>query len=154
MMLLGAFGAVALALALVGVYGVVSYIVAQRTREIGIRIALGAQRGQVLRLVLAGAMRPVLAGLAVGAVGAMFAARLLGTLLLCREAWRSGRPRGDRLAPRRRGGRRVARAWRAGHAGRSGDRPQGRMTPRQESIGCPRLATATSAGRRTSSPMR
>jgi putative ABC transport system permease protein len=81
MMLLGAFGTVALALAIVGVYGVVSYLVAQRTREIGIRVALGAQRGQVLRLVVLGAMRPVAAGLAVGTVGAIFAARLLGTLL-------------------------------------------------------------------------
>jgi putative ABC transport system permease protein len=81
MMLLGAFGAVALALAIVGVYGVVSYGVTQRTREIGIRVALGAGRSQVLRLVLFGAMRPVAAGLLVGAVGAVFAARLLGTLL-------------------------------------------------------------------------
>jgi predicted permease len=81
MMLLAAFGAVALALAVVGVYGVVSYAVSQRTREIGIRVALGARRGQVLRLVLLGAMRPVAAGLALGAVGAVFASRLLGTLL-------------------------------------------------------------------------
>jgi predicted permease len=81
MMLLGAFGAVAFTLAVLGVYGVVSYVVTQRTREIGIRVALGARRGQVLRLVVMGAMRPVLAGLAIGAVGAVFAARLLGTLL-------------------------------------------------------------------------
>jgi predicted permease len=81
MMLLAAFGAVALALAVVGVYGVVSYAVSQRTREIGIRVALGARRGQVLRLVLLGAMRPVAAGLAIGAAGAVFASRLLGTLL-------------------------------------------------------------------------
>ena len=81
MMLLGAFGAVAFALAVVGVYGVVSYVVTQRTREIGIRVALGARRGQVLRLVVMGAMRPVMAGLAIGAVGAVFASRLLGTLL-------------------------------------------------------------------------
>jgi putative ABC transport system permease protein len=81
MMLLGAFGAVALALAVIGVYGVVSYVVARRTREIGIRVALGARRGQVLTLVVFGAMRPVVAGLAVGTVGAIFASRLLGTML-------------------------------------------------------------------------
>jgi len=81
MMLLGAFGIVALVLAVVGVYGVVSYLVTQRTREIGIRVALGAQREQVLRMIVAGAMRPVAVGIAVGAAGAVFASRLLGTLL-------------------------------------------------------------------------
>jgi putative ABC transport system permease protein len=81
MMLLGAFGLVAFVLAVVGVYGVVSYVVTQRTREIGIRVALGARRAQVLRLVVMGAMRPVIAGLAIGSIGAVFAARLLGTLL-------------------------------------------------------------------------
>jgi len=79
--LLGAFGAVALALAIVGVYGVVSCLVNQRTREIGIRVALGARRGQVMALVVSGAMRPVLGGIAAGGIGAVFAARLLGTLL-------------------------------------------------------------------------
>ena len=81
MLLLAAFGAVALALAVVGIYGVVSCAVTQRTREIGIRMALGARRAAVIRLVLMGAMRPVAAGLAVGAVGAAFASRLLGALL-------------------------------------------------------------------------
>ena len=81
MMLLAAFGAVALALALIGVYGVVSYTVMQRTREIGIRVALGARRGSVIRLVLWSAMRPVAVGVAAGAIGAVFASRLLGTLL-------------------------------------------------------------------------
>jgi putative ABC transport system permease protein len=81
MMLLGAFGAVALVLAVVGVYGVVSYLVSQRTREIGIRVALGARRAQVLRLVVMEAMRPVIAGLLIGSIAAVFAGRLLGTLL-------------------------------------------------------------------------
>jgi putative ABC transport system permease protein len=81
MMLLGAFGVIALMLAVVGVYGVVSYIVAQRTREIGIRMALGARSAEVLRLVVWGALRPVVVGLAIGAIGAFFAARLLGNLL-------------------------------------------------------------------------
>ena len=81
MILLSAFGAVALVLAVVGVYGVVSYVVTQRTREIGIRMALGARSGQVIRLIVKGAMGPVLAGVALGAVGAVFAARLLGSLL-------------------------------------------------------------------------
>jgi putative ABC transport system permease protein len=81
MILLGAFGAVALALAVVGVYGVVSYVVTQRLREIGIRVALGARRGEVIRLVMAGAMKPVAAGLVAGAASAVAAARLLGTLL-------------------------------------------------------------------------
>ena len=81
MLLLSVFGVVALTLAMVGVYGVVSYVVAQRTREIGIRVALGARRGQVIRLVLWSAMRPVFAGILFGGVGAVFASRLLGSLL-------------------------------------------------------------------------
>ena len=79
-------GLVAFALAVVGVYGVVSYVVTQRTREIGIRVALGARRQQVLRLVVMGAMRPVIVGLVIGSVGAVFAARLLGTLLFSVKA--------------------------------------------------------------------
>ena len=81
MQLLGLFSLVALTLATIGVYGVVSYLVAQRTREMGIRVALGAHRSQVIGLVIVGSLLPIGLGLAVGIAGALAASRLLGTLL-------------------------------------------------------------------------
>jgi putative ABC transport system permease protein len=78
--LLLAFGTVALALAAVGIYGVVAFTVAERTGEIGVRMALGATRGGVLRLVLGDAMRVVGVGLAAGTVGALLLARVAATL--------------------------------------------------------------------------
>jgi len=75
------FALLALLLALIGVYGVMAYVVAQRTREIGIRMALGAARGEVVRLVLGRGLRIVLAGTALGLVGAYLGARAIESQL-------------------------------------------------------------------------
>jgi ABC-type antimicrobial peptide transport system permease subunit len=80
-LVLGAFGALALLLAAVGLYGVISHSVSRRTREVGIRMALGAQRGQVLRLILAEGGRLALVGIGLGAVASAAAGRLLEALL-------------------------------------------------------------------------
>ena len=79
--LLGLFGILALVLATVGIYSVLAYVVAQRTHEIGIRMALGAQRRDVLRLVVGQGMRAVLIGVAIGIAAALALSRLLSQLL-------------------------------------------------------------------------
>lgn len=81
MTLLGSFAGLALILALVGIYGVISWTVAQRTREIGIRVALGASASQVLRSVVGYGMKLSAAGLILGFAGAFAARRLLSTLV-------------------------------------------------------------------------
>jgi putative ABC transport system permease protein len=81
MRLLAAFALVALVLAAVGIAGVVSYSVTQRTQEIGIRLALGAQPGDVLRLIVRGSLSWTLAGLAVGLVAALALGRYMETLV-------------------------------------------------------------------------
>jgi putative ABC transport system permease protein len=79
--LLSAFAAVALMLATVGIAGVVAYTVSRMTRDIGVRLALGADRRDILRLVLRQALSPTLAGLAIGIAAALVATRALATLL-------------------------------------------------------------------------
>ena len=85
--LAGLFGIVALLLAAVGLYGVTAYTVAQRTREIGIRMALGAERRKVVHLVLSGASKRVLAGLLLGLPLAVGAGRLISSQLYGVSSW-------------------------------------------------------------------
>jgi predicted permease len=81
MVLLGVFGTLALVLASVGVYGVISYWVTQRTHEIGVRIALGAQSAEVQRMVLWNSLRLAILGIAIGLAGALAATRALRGLV-------------------------------------------------------------------------
>jgi ABC-type antimicrobial peptide transport system permease subunit len=79
--MLAVFAGIALLLALGGSYGVTSYLVSQRTRELGIRVALGAKRSDISRAVLAGSISIVAAGVALGIGGAIGAGRFLASLL-------------------------------------------------------------------------
>jgi predicted permease len=80
--MLGVFAAVALVLAIGGIYGVLSYVVGQRTRELGIRMALGARKAQMLRLVVGDGLRLAGAGILIGLLGAFATMRVLSTMLL------------------------------------------------------------------------
>jgi predicted permease len=85
--IVGSFAAVALLLSVVGLYGVIAYSVSQRTREIGVRMALGAQRSTVYRLVMKEAAYLIAIGLAAGLVGSLAAATLIRNLLFGTKAW-------------------------------------------------------------------
>jgi len=89
-LLLSAFALLALVLAAVGIIGVVSYSVSQRTHEIGIRMALGACASDVLKLMVSGSMTWVVVGIAIGAAGSLGLNRLLGTLLYSVKPWNPG----------------------------------------------------------------
>src|ERR1700730_18500 len=77
MILLGIFAALALLLSSVGIYGVISYLVGQRTQEIGIRVALGARRSDVLRLVLGHSMKMAVLGVLIGVAASVALTRLM-----------------------------------------------------------------------------
>src|SRR5215470_16868718 len=79
--LLGLFSCIAMLLSAAGIYGVTSYAVAQRTREIGIRAALGAQAGELIKLVIGQGMVPVIGGILIGWVGSFATTRLMKSLL-------------------------------------------------------------------------
>jgi putative ABC transport system permease protein len=79
--LVGFFAAIGLVLAVIGLYGVIAFLVAQRTQEIGVRMALGAGRGDILRLVLGKSLRLILFGTAIGLVAALVVSRVLSSLL-------------------------------------------------------------------------
>jgi putative ABC transport system permease protein len=79
--ILASFAGMGLVLAMMGIYGVIAYLVAQRTQEIGIRLALGAPRSAVLWLVSSQGLRMALAGVAIGMMGTVVAARSLASLL-------------------------------------------------------------------------
>ncbi len=85
--LMTGFAAIAMLLAAIGIYGVISYSVAQRTHEMGVRAALGASAGTILHLVISGGMMRVLAGLAIGICGALVLTRAMKSLLFEISAW-------------------------------------------------------------------
>ena len=125
--LLGIFSSVALIIAAVGVYGILAYSVTQRTREIGLRMALGASRGGVLRLVVQEGMTVGVAGIVAGVAGALGLGRAMASLCVRRARPRSGDVRDCRRHPRGRRLGGVRRSCGACRARRSSGGAQGRL---------------------------
>ena len=127
MLLLGAFSGLAVLLAGVGVYGLISYVVSQRTHEVGVRIALGAGVGDVLALIIRRGMLLAAIGTALGLVGALGLTRLLSRPALRRPRDRPVHVRpGDAPPGRGRPGG-VLHSRTPGHPGRTDDRAQDGM---------------------------
>jgi hypothetical protein len=125
--LLDSFAVLALLLASIGLYGVISYLVGQRTQELGIRIALGAQRKDVLSLVLADGIKMTLAGVGVGLLASLGLTRLLTKMVLRSEHHRSGNVRGDCRLVNFRGSAGVFDTRAEGDESRSADGTQVRI---------------------------
>ena len=151
--LLGAFGVLALLLASVGLYGVLSFMVSRRSREIGLRMALGAQRSTVLGQVMGDGLKLTALGLAIGVSAAVFSARALAELLYgisptdtLTYVWRRGRSHARLVGS-------VLPSCTASHPGRSNDGPAARVTsPLSESespapLGCKCSPMTFSPGR-------
>ena len=105
--LVSGFGLIALCLAVAGIYGVLTYLVGQRTREIGLRMALGATRGTILRMVIREGAVLAAAGMVLGVLGAIAVTRLLGTMLFQVQPYRSAHLRRRPRVPERRHLRRL-----------------------------------------------
>jgi ABC-type antimicrobial peptide transport system permease subunit len=125
--LIGAFASAALLLAMIGLYGVMSYAVARRTREIGVRMALGAGRESVLKLVLGQALKTAVFGVVAGLAGALVITRLMRSLLFEVSPSDPLTLCGGRLPARHRGADGGVCARTAGHQGGSDRRPATRI---------------------------
>ena len=122
--LCGCFGALALTLAAVGLYGVMAYAVAQRTREVGIRMALGARRFDVIGMIVREALVPVLFGVAIGIAGALAASRVVCQLAIRSRTARSAFVYSRRFGDAGRGGTGGSNSRAQSESRRSRDCPQ------------------------------